>query len=178
MNENLVEAVDELNIWAVENVESLPIEEAAAVLLQVRQVEENLGIIDALLERWIYAIFKDQGWRTGHDHPRTVDGVGEVRASKRKITKWDTEAAIKAWFEAWLDTWLTDHDGALPEPWEAIQEILRIVGTIKQDGAYGAVALRKIPLAAAGVNTDDYTWDEFGAPKVTIEPVKDGDDDD
>lgn len=175
---SLDEAVTALNTWAAENVEELPIDDAATILLQVRQAEEALGTIDALLERWIYAIFKDQGWRTGHDHPRTVDGVGEVRASKRKTTKWDVEGAVKAWFEKWLDTWAAEHNGDMPHPWEAIQEILRIVGTIKEDGGYAKVTLRKTPLTAAGVNTDDHSWDEFGAPSVKIEPIKDSADDD
>jgi hypothetical protein len=168
-------AVATLDRLTAAEVRDLPIERAGNHLVELRAVIDTLRQIEAEYERWIYDIFRDRGWPTGHDHPHTVEGVGAVRAGKRKTVKWDAEGAVKAWFEKWLDAWLGEHDGALPEPWDAIQEVLRIVGTIKQDGGYASVSLRKTPLLAAGVDTEEWSWDEYGAPAVKIEPEEGSD---
>lgn len=163
-------AVATLDRLTAARVRDLPFEQAANHLVELRAVIDTLRQVESEYERWIYAIFQDQGWPTGHDHPRHVDGVGTVEAAKKRAVRWDNEGAIKAWFEAWLDQWLGDHEGQLPEPWEAIHAFGALVGAVKQDGGWASVSLRKGPLVAAGIDADDYQSVEYGAPKVKIEP--------
>jgi hypothetical protein len=165
-------AIAALDTLTAEHVTQLPIEQAANHLVELRAVLITLRQIEALYERWIYAIFVDQGWRTGHDHPRQVDGVGDVEVGKSKTEKWDSEGVLKAWLAAFME----EHEGNA-DPYVLIPALMQVLGVVKQDGTYStSTSWRKTPLKALGLEPDDHIIDVvYGAPKVKITESNDSD---
>lgn len=156
---DLTAHAEALNINAAAYAEELSIEDAAAFLSRLRVVITNLRQIEGLYERWIAAIFRDQGWPTGYKKPHPVDGVGDVEVTYSSTTTWDHEGTLKAWSEKWLDEWAANHEGQLPEPWDVTAALTEVVGV-----SYWRVT----PLKALGLDPDDYRSKSWGAAKVKI----------
>lgn len=169
--DSLNKAAEEFNQQTAEHVEELPIELAAQYLVELRAIVKALRDADAYFERWIAQIFKDQGWRTGYQNGHPVEGVGDVEVTRSKTTTWASEALLKAWLEAYLG----EHEGDT-EPWALTHELARALGVITASGAGATSAPWRItPLKALGIDPDEFSDKEWGAPHVRIIESRSGD---
>lgn len=143
-----VEALDK----ASADFDSLTVQEAVEHLSVVKEDITTLRQLEAALERWVAECFKAEGWRDAVEFPGL--GTVEVRRSRNR-TAWDHEMVRTDW----LNRYLSERDGEIPDPFEFVQDFLRVASV----GSYKVRGLR-----ASGMDPADYCSEEPGTPTVQI----------
>lgn len=132
--------------------DSLTVQEAVEHLSVVKELLANTRQLEAALERWVAECFKAEGWRDPVEFPGL--GVVEVRRSRTRRA-WDHQQARTDW----LNSYLADHDGEIPDPFEFVEDFLKVASV----GGYKVRGLR-----ASGLDPADYCSEEPGTPTVQI----------
>jgi hypothetical protein len=150
---DLAMAVDWLDKTSVD-FEGLTVQEAVEHLSVIKELEARLRQLDAGLERWVAAVFKDQGWKS--NEAREFPGLGTVevrRSTTRRAWRHDDAASD------FVNAVIAETGGEVVDPFDLMARF-RSAASVSgwKVGGFKAV----------GLNVNDYAECEPGTPTVNI----------